>query len=449
MINTDYDLAWEDIHLVLQEVEKSALLSEDRNQILAFTQGTLLAVNTILTAMETTAKQAQDQPWNLSADKSSVKMGFDANLYDLLAKLDDPNVDKATKYLQECLSCNLRANFGFQFKPLSLLDGFKQVLDQLNVALDKLIPRLEPNKMLEELCHMMNMLNDFCIQDLVLILMSFKLLLKQYLTNAINIRLDWTFLIAPLLKLIVSFVSSLVDAITAGVSGPIECINSAVLSIAQVAQNMIQLAGQVYEAGDELSKSIQNPSGDFKAGTTGTVGNKDNVPKGFFVRANMTLEDAMNDPAWAKAKPMQQLAVTVNSARMYLKNLKDKIKSTLSSLLSLTGGGFVFNLNLSGIILLIHDLGSLINMIINIRMSNTKPKDWCELFKQNPAILENVFKSINPNYSLDLVEVTGVTSFNLVHNNEIIANIPLCVSSRDTEMNDLLRQWLNEIEVRK
>lgn len=434
MVNTDYDLAWEDLHLVLQHIDKSALDSGSRNHYLAFLQGNIHGVETTIRGMKEIADKSNGVFKN---EDGSIDLKLDQDIMDLISlHSDSEGADKALKYLTECLSCDLRASFDFQIQKLSLLKPFEDILDQLEATFNQMQMHLDPMNKLAEICSLLNDFDAFCLQDITMMIMSLKMLIKQYALKGFNIKLDWTVILAPILKLIVSFISAIVDGLFALLAGPSDCISAAVMSIVALEESGRELAGQVtsfakgfdFNSKEDLERALgaavttktfsatatTQPSNmrgpqapkisqlSVTRGTTetnplGTVGGKTTAPTGFTVKAGLNLEEAMKDPKWATASAKQQIAVTLNTGKAYIHELGDNIKQTLNSLGNLVSGGQALSIQLGGILLLITDLISLLMMVARLKGLNLDVKDWCSYLEANPKLLEDqIAKEFGP-----------------------------------------------------
>ena len=145
---------------------------------------------------------------------------MDEDLLEIFGGEDNPTKN----YLEDCLGCNLRLNFDWQLKPLALLGPINAFLEGLEDSLNKLLSRIDPFNILKEICWALNHLKTLCPQDLLLVLLSLKLLLKKYILQLFNIKIDWTILLGPLLKFIIDAIASLLDNIARIILAPIDCV---------------------------------------------------------------------------------------------------------------------------------------------------------------------------------------------------------------------------------
>ena len=321
-INYDDPFIYQHLSLIVDEFEKAALRSQDRQAIMATAQSPLAAMDQILGSSDTalsmgrtanaqrvsapagnnsrsaggeastsngweapgfrlegqpdsdeSQRRAEQESWkedhndlkwvaeNTSEEpertgrgeiadikEPSFTVGFegsvsaDRDFNDLLN--GEPGGAQLGDWLADCLGCDLRISFDWQLQPIDLFLPLANLLADINAALDQFENWFNPNSMMENLCDLLNGLNFLCIPDLMAILMALKMLLKSYLTFQLSIRLDWTLLLGPLLKLILDALVTLLQQIAGIIVAPLDCAIAALTSIADLQDQPRQLLWQ-------------------------------------------------------------------------------------------------------------------------------------------------------------------------------------------------------------
>lgn len=498
---TDYDTAWEDINLVLQEVEKKASQAKRRTDILFYTYGTLEQGNHViqmgLTSTDGLAKAREGQ--NTSE--------WDGDLIELMGMFDgqepDPDdpysgssADIARRYLQDCFGCSFRLAFDWQLNPMSFLGPILDAVRSIMQAIQPLWDALDPMKQLERLCDFMNQLKIFCPQDLISLIMALKALLFSYALKGFNFKLDWTMILGPILKAIAELLIAIIDAVLNIILAPLDCLIAALQAAADLEAAGRDFAAGVAEFSNRQASSF-NPANStaqasvlkrevtWQPGAKGSEVWKPNseglgtaqgrtVPKnqatnpqnhmttGFHIRQGEPLDQAWKRPGWADATVLQKAVVSVTTARQHLVTLFDNLKITLDSLGNLIGGGVALSLEVGGLMLMLFDFIGMIMMIIRMFMKVGSPAevDWCLYLAENPEELREQLRRFynTPNVTTtptramsrrggsEDLDYQEVVSYSVVVNGQALGDIPLCVSSRDSQTQAFLDSWIKELE---
>lgn len=271
--------AYQYLTLCIQEFERAALESGKRAGYLAVTRGTTHGADVILDAHERSVNRVADARSKVRRSESDqneqsdgVSAGTDTSvesnpppqnitliegdvdLGELFGGADSP----VANYLEECLGCSLRLQFDWQLKPLNLLGPINAFLDSLMNQLDNLLGRIDPFGMLQDLCWALNQLKTLCPQDIILLLAALKALIKKYLLNMFNVRLDWTTLLGPLLQAIVNALSDLFDNIFALLMAPLDCAVAGMRAANDLLRASEQFVGTVQAAGAQVGDFFSN-----------------------------------------------------------------------------------------------------------------------------------------------------------------------------------------------
>jgi|15BtaG_2_1085339.scaffolds.fasta_scaffold00452_16 hypothetical protein len=526
-INYDNPHLYEHLAFIVDEFEKAALRSGTRQGMLVTAQGPLQAMDMVLAssakalAMGRTAnaKRVSDpeetdagaQVHNdiniIAADESgelqtegcadselgnetveikppsfvvgtSGSIGFDADVNDLLNGPHDSSkkIDALGDYLSECLGCDLRLTFDWQLQPLDLLGSVGDLLGDINLALDKFEGFLDPFDYLVDLCDLLNGLNFLCIPDLVMILMSLKMLLKSYLTFQLGLKIDWTLLIGPLLKLILGAISTLLQQIAGIIVAPLDCAYAALMTVAKLQDELVQTAAvanavatraadRVTGGGDDgvlddfegtVDSRWKNLSPDSETvdarndkfdidipavSSSTSVGSSEtfvSVIQGFEIDANTTLPEAVESPDFTRANPFKKLALTVREAKNFIMSLVRKILLANDSLQGLVSGSLGLSLGNLGLLLFVKDQVNMILLIIKLLSQNRDVGDWCSYLEENPAILERELNGLRV--------VPTKESLQLVLGAEVVGEVKTCFNDRSPTQNALLKQWVADLK---
>jgi len=412
-------------------------------------------------------------------------IGFDADMNDLFGGEGDPEKrgDTIGDYLSQCLGCDLRLSFDWQLQPIDLLLPIGDLLADINAALDQFEGFLDPFGYLKDLCDLLNGLNIFCIPDLMMILLALKMLLKSYLTFQLSIRLDWTVLIGPLLKLILDAITTLIQQIAGLIVAPLDCAYSALLTIAdfqdELAETAALAAAVAQRAADRATlggpdgelddfelttdpryKNVspdseivdakndkldfEIPSINTRTTTGGTAefeaGEGISFPQGYQIKANTKLPEALRDPRFLRTNPFRKLALSVRDAKSYITDIVRKLLFALNSLQGLTSGSLGLSLGNLGLLLFLKDMINLVLLVVKMLRMYGDVKDWCSHLEENPAILER-----------ELVNTKVVASDESLllfagPNSELVGEVRTCFNERTPQQSALLKQWIADLK---
>jgi hypothetical protein len=523
-VDVEHPLAWEYLQIVIDEFEKGALKSGDREGVLVVTNNPLECASMILDVTKNNVNNMREvrkafNPANGEEEKKSplqlIQEGgsvieADADLLELFGGPDNP----VQNYVEDCLNCSLRLKFDWQLKPLALLAPIEAFLDTLNASLDKLKRRMDPFKLLGDICEALNMLKGFCPPDLILLLMALKLLLKRYLLGMLKIRIDWTLLLGPILKFIVEALTSLLEEILGIILAPLDCALNALRTVRSLileTKDFIHTAkafgsgvGNVFEdlksgkipgtvdggftvrdiqwipgAKKKRDDGLQHtrlipPEGggppdpgwlrsdDRLANTTGEDsaskdvherGRKKNenadfsYPTGFELRSDLRLDEALKDPAFSKATFVDKLIVSVQDAKLWLEELFENLMLSLRSLNALVGGALELNFDTLGILLFLIDLIGVVFMIIRMLRLNPNIKDWCTFLQDNPELVEQHLRGPFGEGITSEARGSGDTAeLILKRGPDIVGTIKTCAAQRSTLDQQILQQWVTDLE---
>ena len=516
IINTDDDNAYQHLCLIIKEFEEAALKSGKRQGILVVANSPLTSMDNLLVSSDKVlAKVKSSRPTakaGVSVDNSTpdeeqqkknlVDIDFDADLSSLFGQ-DNP----VANYVKDCLNCDLRLQFDWQVKPLNLLGGIEDLLGQMDLALNGLKTQMDPYKSVDGICDLLNSLKlNVCVPDLIIALISLKLLLKKYTSDTINISLDWTVLVGPLLKAIVEGIADLLDGMAGVILSPLDCtldslyaartaVNEAsdlvgdlkVFTGASVEQINALAGGQLppgtdldgvareYTLGmlqDKVTTTSGARGGQKQSVPTARIGNTKSsigndtkigfskeggesaltLPTGFSLSRDTRLEDALKDPHFPQSTLLEKLILPVQDARAWLEEILDTILKSLRSVGALVSGGMRVQLGNIGILLFLSDMIGLLLMIIDMIRKNQNVKDWCKFLEENPQVLQEGIRAwlsrsgVSPSSVAQLrVANSGNNTLLLTRGPEILSEISTCASERTASQSQLIAQWIQEL----
>ena len=486
-VNTSHDTAWEDIQLVIQAIEKQALDSKSRVDILFYNYATIEQGKHVVHMGVDTSEGVK------KAREGANEANWDGDLLELMGMFDkkQPKVDEngnelpwtgspgdvASKYLQECLGCSFRISFDYQLNPLSFLGPLLEAAKQIEASVKRVEDALDPMQTLAEVCSFMENLKIFCLQDIATLLMSLKMLLTSYAMQAFNLKLDWTVILGPILKAIAELLIAIIDAILNLALAPIDCALGALRSAEQLERAGRSLAGGISTLGQKTAGSatatglqrnvhtagtpVKDPLQKQPYGLGSLVGKtepsgasaKPAYDTGFAIRVGQPMDKAIQEPGWARASVLQKAVVAVSTARQKLVNLFDNLKLTIDSLSQLVSGGLCLSLDLGGILLALFDLIGLIMMIVRMfsKVGDPRKINWCDYLAENPDVLrEQLERQLGQRVKLHSDRTQGVAdsnviSYSVVVNGTTVGDIPLCVSTRDPGTKQFLDKWIQEL----
>lgn len=538
---------YEHLSLIIDEFEKAALRSSNRQGIAATAQSPLGAMDMMLASsdkaltMGRTASASRVSEKSQSADGSDGKgnsnsgaegkeswkqannelnttnfkasnnadagellpepafvvspggFNFDADFNELFG--GDGGTDKKGdtfgSYLEECLGCDLRVDFDWQLQPIDLLSPLADMLGQMNATLDQFEGFLDENRLMASLCDLLNGLNFLCIPDLISILMSLKMLLKSYLTFQLSVKLDWTMLLGPLLKLILDAIVTLLQQVAGIIIAPLDCAVAALVTVSSLQDELASTAALAAAVGSRTADRTKGVVDDLKSKEdvlsglegnttiTGTrwrdvdgasefvdakkdqfdvtipaietnsrVAGSEDVGKnlnsgfsfatGFELDSATTLPDALKNPMFLESNPFKQLALSVKEARDYIMDLVRKIMISLRSLEGLVSGGLSVNLGNLGLLLFLRDMIRMVLAVITLYSQYDSVDDWCEFLRNNPEALEVIDKGSR-------AEVTE-KSIVLRKGPRVVAEVQTCFNDRTDSQSALMKKWILDLK---
>jgi hypothetical protein len=392
--------------------------------------------------------------------KGSGGVKLDVDLAELFGGGDTPKADAIKAYMKDCVGCDTRVSFNWQMPAFDLLGPIADMVKEINASLDKLEKLTDPTALLANFCKNMNEFQLICIPDWTMILMSLKMLLRKYLNFNLNIKLDWTVILGPLLSVIVDGIAALIQQVAGVVFSPIDCAIAALKTMEKFEHELKDTVNTAKEVGKgaaqyakEVSKGQFLPNAETKSLTR-----DETAQNGKLGSEQRDSKDAQNKNAWTSiwagveiesqrnlasevkkdnSSLVGMITSAVEEAREYIDDLVDKILATLKSVKGLVGGGLNIQLQALGFLTMVIQLVRVVMMIIHLLMSGIKPADWCSYLEEHPEVFEDALKkAVDRKSSVKKGQVTvgGRTT-----------ELKTCISSRTSVDEGILNQWIADL----
>lgn len=396
-------------------------------------------------------------------------------------------------YLEKCFGCDTRLAFEFQFLPpeLDFLNPLNDLLKEVEALLDQLTAEYTSDKAVNELCATIDMFNSVpCPQDIINLIMSIQMLLVNYISSSLQLRLDWFSLLGPVLQAIGQILSLLVNFIFDFLKSPLQCTQASMIASLDVLraldpnsfttklnkaktnnESKLQL-----EASSVSSKLVSqdNYVQDIFSGTDSIIDvNHKNVPITDYTNtlasnistgnilgespnkelliptgmlATVKLSDLMNfaefNSNFYDLSAPERLIATLNEALFNINNLKTKMDKTISSLINLVRGNKLLEIKSLSMIIYLLNLLSLLNIL-----ANTDWKNICK-DKKNKKVLEETIRKITNSSSAKVVQTNDKATVEIVNLDGTTKSIGLntCSMAKNSVTIPALDAVLKDIE---
>jgi len=314
-----------------------------------------------------------------------------------------------------------------------------------------------------------------------------QMLLQQYVQFGLELKIDWTAIVGPLLKAILDALVSFLQQITAMILAPLDCVITSLEATNDLLKESLKTADIAVASGQAFADTFKKDEEGKFVGIPGLAGQKSfkasdyvnvtsegedergsgtlftkadnsifnfdvrehhkstgvNVPIGFELRASDTLASRMNDSSFRYASPLQQMIMAVREARNYVANLFNNILYSFKSLNAFMSGSVGLQLTNSGSILLILDLIAFTKMLIKL-MGHGKPSDWCEMLKSNPNLLSLYFEEFD--WESKALDMDGIIDVSMGPWSGSVHLDSGCAGNRSSETSNILSQWTSDLE---
>jgi hypothetical protein len=424
----------------------------------------------------------EDRPnlFDLGNEAISQPIEFELFDTDLQRLLGAETNEDLRRWLEECVPCSSRIAFRWQMQPIQIIKPVLDLVDDLGAQLDGLEMRFR-SRNLDGFCRLLNALRRVCIPDIVTMISSLTFLMRQYASQCMDINIDWTVVLGPILKGILDALSGLVANIDTVLVSSLDCALAELASFAALENTTRALIGttqavaqQYREAGEALLDGLPLPGvtveeydrqvrltphdpGDYpRPPETPRINSIRRVRpytssydateffSGISARGNTSLSEAFNNPFFGDATFLEKLILPVREAKDFLQGLLDNLRYSLESAQTLVSGTLRLQLGNYGIILLLTDLIGMLAAIIRLIASNRNVTDWCSELNANPTLLEN---AVAPWLGVVDIENSGGDLI-VRRGSEVTGVVRTCSGGASAVDNAVLERWIADLERR-
>ena len=379
---------------------------------------------------------------------------------------DGERADEIQAMMKECYGCDLRLSFDWELGPFDLLGPIADFVNDINAALDKLEKMTNPLNLLRDFCGSLNDFRFFCPPDIIAILLALKMLFKKYLISSLEIRLDWTVVLGPLIQLIVEAIADLIQQLAGIIIAPLDCAIAVLETFEQLEDEIRDTVATVKATGTAAKVRLAEIStGGLLPNVSFEVNNRDLIrdpESGRFSSRSRNRDDEQSKNTWGTVLSgfdldvgrdlrgliqrddtnwVSTLTSAVVEARDYVQDLVNQIVFTLRSMKGLVGGGLTVQLEALGMLTLLLQLIRMVLMLWDMLRSDINPADWCEFIEEHPTFLQDKIQH-HLDSNAKLVAADGRTNLTIYgHTGEIFT----CVSNRTSVDQNVLSQWIDDL----
>ena len=164
---------------------------------------------------------------------------------------------KGSKFsLEECLNCVINIDLGLLLPNLEIIIDFSKILNEIKKLLQQLLNDLDPTKLLSMICDFFLKFgkNFLCPQNLIGIELLLPTLFSKFSFDLAKFRFDWTALVGPLIKNLLTFLVSLIENIPKITNPIIDCLINSITTVMKALQSV---ASAIDKGANELAEGIE------------------------------------------------------------------------------------------------------------------------------------------------------------------------------------------------
>lgn len=187
---------------------------------------------------------------------SSTNEGIQVPLPDEVQQVAD--VDSRSD-IEKCIECEERPenSWEFSFKPIFAMDGFRDLLSTLSATMDDLLRQLDPFSFVNGLCPFLDTFAErTCKYDMKALLGLINMLIARYSTSALEMTLNWSTLLGPMVKGVAEIASTLAEEIMKEVSYIFKCLKTYLLFAKDLMNQVQQL---ITDTSNLVDQAIVDP----------------------------------------------------------------------------------------------------------------------------------------------------------------------------------------------
>lgn len=158
--------------------------------------------------------------------------------------------------IEDCLNCVIRIELDLLVPNLEIVIDFSKLLNQVKQLLQQLLNDLDPTKLFSMICDFFLKFkgNFLCPQNLIGIQLLLPTLFAKFSFDLIKFRFDWTALIGPLIKGILTFLVSLIENIPKITNPIIDCLINSITTVMKALQS---IASSIDKGVNEVAGGIE------------------------------------------------------------------------------------------------------------------------------------------------------------------------------------------------
>lgn len=488
MINRETENLYQLLDVIIREFESAATEGGTQEGLLAIMNGPLEAM---IGLAESSIESIEGLQEDYTSFKSSSKfeklkdtlkneLHFDEDLLEYIGGSSGSD-SVIADYIAKCNTCRLRVSGKFQINIFPILGSLEASLEKLEANLEAilaLLKDLDEFGFYKNICKVLDILEaEVCIPDMILLMLSLRALFKKYSKAFLDIKLDWTTLVGPLLLSIVRGVETMVNSAVQVSLTPLKCSSLTL----QAVNESYQAYQELEEAITKLDKKKKEESRPDKTNGRPALPEEDwrGVPEslvtppaspesstmppvGREAMASLDSIDGIEEPAakrepkqrkkitseitfdkafmnndFMKFSPLEKIIVGANDAASWVEDIHSKIEKALASVTALvskgSGGGVNSLVLLSYILEMIRFLAIAIKLIF----SKKEAKSWCNILTEDSSPLRDAMEEMYGRGNLPWESTPSADRRSIIINEGIV--VPLCGSETNDQSAE---QWL-------
>lgn len=476
---------------IIEAYEQGALSSGSMAGMYASLNGPLGAMKKITDSSDEVMKRKPEDYGPSDDDNDELKIN------QLIEQYGNPE-----SYLARCLNCNLRPLEPWELDPLKFANPLLDLMRQINLALDGLEQALDVTAPVKELCALLNAFRTGCLEELLIALMALKWYFRLEARRLFQLKLDWTAVFGPLLKVVFDVIGNLLGWAETMILNVLDCVIASITTVGnlqeaagdlvgavqsyagnigdvrqEVLLNQIKQAQDAEDAHDpfdlesadidfdlnrqDLLDTTRNDETGFslKAEATGSQGNENipftrtfgagfETPTGFRLE-ELQLQEALKRPEWAEAGWATQITTALRTSRNEIQDFIDKFDSAVRSLQAMVGTGIQAQIEGTQTLMYIISLIRLFAVVIELIGAFPDIQDWCQQLEDDPEIINNALKERFPEFRFETTRVEGDepgAAIIMSNSSRQIATIRGCSADRVAAESERVRQWIQQLK---
>lgn len=363
-----------------------------------------------------------------------------------------------SNYLEKCFNCSGRVNFQAQLLPdLDIAGAFEDMLGTINTNLQLLKDSLFSEKDLSQLCAMLQLLDGIvCPQDIMALILALKLLIKNYKSGLISIKLDWLSLFAPLIQGAIQLLTNFTNMLFGMIEAPLLCdlaviqsnlsllrtIDPVNFSTSKKDDSKLEIGFTGVSSSLEV-KSLSLAPEDLKKAQE-MYSPTPMIPTS--INLNVSIGDLLSSPkgqSFLDLSAPEKMFVAFIEAKNNIENTKLKILNLIKNLNGLVHKGKLLEINNISALLYLTDLVAFL-----IQIAKYAPDGFKNLCEKNPEKITEIIKQLYPDTQVQIEKAETNLVLSLTKDDKTrTVNINSCASNKNINL-DNVSKMLKEFEVK-